>query len=138
MKLAPERLKESLGKQILPVYIVSGDEPLLIQEACDVIRGALRDRGYDQRDLFHAEGRFDWKEVLFSANSMFFSNVCRAPKVSPFFPISRAGVGRSMLARYWPFSSVTVTQSYSVPNLSKRSLRAFCIIVSMRWGAKTD
>jgi DNA polymerase III subunit delta len=53
-----------------PVYLVSGDEPLLVQEACDQIRLGLKKSGYSERELFHADGQFDWGEVLFSANSM--------------------------------------------------------------------
>ncbi len=70
MKLYPERVAESLKKETLPIYMVSGDEPLLVQETCDEIRAALRDQGFSERDLFHAEASFDWEDVLFSANAM--------------------------------------------------------------------
>lgn len=70
MKVYPEKLAASLGKSIAPIYIVSGDEPLLVQESCDLIRNTLRSSGYSERDLFHVEAGFDWEQVLFSANSM--------------------------------------------------------------------
>lgn len=70
MKVPAEKLGGELGRKILPVYLVSGDEPLLVQEATDQVRAALRAAGYTERELFHAEGSFDWEEVLFSANSM--------------------------------------------------------------------
>ena len=70
MMLKAEQVVVDIGKAVRPLYVVAGDEPLLVQECCDDIRAALRKAGYLQRDLFHAEGRFDWKEVLFSANSM--------------------------------------------------------------------
>jgi len=70
VKIYPEKLAGELGRGIAPIYLVSGDEPLLVQESCDLVRKALRDGGYTERDLFHVEGNFDWEQVLFSANSM--------------------------------------------------------------------
>ncbi|XOV90389.1 MAG: DNA polymerase III subunit delta [Pseudomonadota bacterium] len=70
MKVAPEKLGLELARRIAPVYVVSGDEPLLVQETCDEIRAGLRKAGYQERELFHADASFDWEQVLFSANSM--------------------------------------------------------------------
>ncbi|MCB1645041.1 MAG: DNA polymerase III subunit delta [Pseudomonadales bacterium] len=70
MKINIRQLSKHLTEAPAPVYVVASDEPLLQQEACDQIRAALRSKGYTERDLFFVEGRFDWEEVLFSANSM--------------------------------------------------------------------
>lgn len=70
MKIPSEKIGQELGKRIAPVYLVSGDEPLLVAEVCDEIRAALREKGYSERELFHVDGSFDWEQVLFSANSM--------------------------------------------------------------------
>jgi DNA polymerase III subunit delta len=70
MKVYPEKLAGQLKQKIMPVYVVSGDEPLLVQETCDEIRSALRSQGFTERDLFHVEAGFDWQEVLYSGNSM--------------------------------------------------------------------
>ena len=70
MRVYPEKLAANLKQEIKPIYIVSGDEPLLIQEACDSIRLALRQSGYSERDLFHVDGSFDWQQILYSASSM--------------------------------------------------------------------
>lgn len=70
MKVYPEKLSAQLSRHDAPVYIVSGDEPLLVQESCDLIRENLTTRGFTERELFHVEGSFNWEEVLFSANSM--------------------------------------------------------------------
>jgi DNA polymerase III subunit delta len=69
-KLRPEQLSAALNKNLSPIYIVTGDEPLLIQESCDAIRAAARKAGFIERDLFHADTHFDWSQVLASANSM--------------------------------------------------------------------
>lgn len=70
MKVYPEKLAARLKQGTDPLYIVSGDEPLLVQESCDLIRHALRRSGYSERQLFHVGAKFDWQEVLFNANSM--------------------------------------------------------------------
>ncbi len=69
-KLRPEQLSSALNKQLAPIYLVSGDEPLLVQEACDAIRAAARKQGFNERELYHAEASFDWGQLLASANSL--------------------------------------------------------------------
>jgi len=70
MKVYPDKLESNLKAGIKPIYIVSGDEPLLIQEASDSIRRFLKDEGYSERELFHVDTSFDWQQILFSASSM--------------------------------------------------------------------
>jgi len=70
MRLRPEKLAQHLAQQLAPVYLVCGDEPLLIQEAADAIRIAARQRGFSQRELFHADGGFDWQILLNEANAL--------------------------------------------------------------------
>jgi len=70
VKVYPEKLSTHFSKPNAPLYIVSGDEPLLVQESCDLIRNELKKKGFSERELFHVDASFDWEEVLFSANSM--------------------------------------------------------------------
>ena len=70
MKIYPEKISGELSRTLLPAYVVSGDEPLLIQEVCDEVRAALHKAGYIERDLFHVETGFDWSQVLHSNNSI--------------------------------------------------------------------
>lgn len=69
-KLRPEQLGAALSKGLAPIYLISGDEPLLVQEACDQIRRAARDRQFNERELYHGDANFDWNQVLSSANSL--------------------------------------------------------------------
>ena len=70
MKLKTEQLGAHLQKQLAPFYIISGDEPLLVQETCDQIRRASKHHGIEERELMHAEAGFDWTELLDQANAM--------------------------------------------------------------------
>lgn len=68
--LRPEKLNASLQQHIAPVYLVSGDETLLVQEACDSIRQTAKKNGYLERELYHSEGNFDWHYLSQSLNSL--------------------------------------------------------------------
>lgn len=69
-KLRPEQLDAALKKSLLPIYIVSGDEHLLVQEACDSLRLAARAQGFSERERLYADNQFDWNQLLSSASSM--------------------------------------------------------------------
>lgn len=62
MKIPANQLPIKLKKSLLPCYLVSGDEPLLVQEALDAIRATARAAGFASRELFFAERGFDWNE----------------------------------------------------------------------------
>lgn len=65
----PEQLHKNLTR-LAPVYLVTGDEPLLVQEACDAIRHRAKSDGFLDRELFHADAQFQWSNLLQSANSL--------------------------------------------------------------------
>lgn len=71
MQLAPTRLQQHLSGALRPLYTVHGDEPLLVQEAADAIRGAARAQGYSERSVHSVAGaHFDWGAVLAAGESM--------------------------------------------------------------------
>ena len=71
MRLYPEKLPTHLQQQLLPVYLVSGDEPLLVQECSDQIRQKAREQGCSEREVIDAGvSGFHWQDILHSATSM--------------------------------------------------------------------
>ena len=69
MRLKAEQLSAHLAsKGLASVYIISGDEPLLVQESADIIRTAAKLHGYNERRLFYADSKFDWNSVLIEAS----------------------------------------------------------------------
>ena len=70
MKLGFHELGRHLKQQLLPVYVVTGDEPLQSGEATDQIRAAARERGYSERKIIDAAGNFDWNELTAESNSL--------------------------------------------------------------------
>ena len=71
MLLKPDQLRTHLAKGVKPLYVLQGDEPLLLQEAADAIRAAARVAGCEEREVFNVSGaHFDWSGVLGAAQSM--------------------------------------------------------------------
>ena len=70
MPLRVEDLESHLAGGLAPIYFVSGDETLLVQEACDAILAAAGAHGYGERSVLHAEPGFRWHNVLQDAASM--------------------------------------------------------------------
>lgn len=70
MKIHIEQLPENLRRRLLPVYLLSGDEPLQLTEAADAVRAAARAAGYENRELFHAENNFDWSLLGEASNTL--------------------------------------------------------------------
>lgn len=65
MQLRLDQLATHLRQGLRPVYALYGDEPLLAQEAQDLIRAAARAAGHTERSVHTVVGaHFDWSEVL--------------------------------------------------------------------------
>ncbi|MES9969285.1 MAG: DNA polymerase III subunit delta [Candidatus Thiodiazotropha sp.] len=70
MRLRTEQLANHLQQQLAPVYLLSGDEPLQMQEAADEIRHAAREQGYSEREILDQGGGFDWSSLNSAAESL--------------------------------------------------------------------
>ncbi|MCH8498066.1 MAG: DNA polymerase III subunit delta [Marinobacter sp.] len=95
MKASAAQLPQLLKKSLAPVYLVSGDEPLLVQEACDEIRAAARAAGYEERLSFQADNALNWNQVgdELGAMSLFASK----RRIEIHFPTGKLGDGRNLL-----------------------------------------
>lgn len=70
MRLRAEQLNKHLKGDLLPVYLVAGDEPLQQDEALDALRAAARQNGFDERHRFSADTGIDWNALRNEAQSM--------------------------------------------------------------------
>jgi len=70
MKLNPAQLARQLKESLAPVYVISGDEPLLAGEAADLIRAACRREGSEERLVFHIDRAFDWGQLHETSHSL--------------------------------------------------------------------
>lgn len=70
MKISGDNFPTALAKGLGHVYLVSGDEPLLVNEAADAIRARARAEGFAERDLHVVERGFDWQALLAESRSL--------------------------------------------------------------------
>jgi DNA polymerase-3 subunit delta len=62
--------KLDAGSTLLPLYIFSGDEPLLMMEAMDQLRAIAKKQSYTEREVLMQERGFDWSTLLSTGQTM--------------------------------------------------------------------
>lgn len=75
MQLRFDQIDNHLQKELAPIYLVSGEVPLLMQETCDAIRSAAAHRGFNEREILLVESSFNWDLLSNASNALsLFSN----------------------------------------------------------------
>jgi len=64
-----EQLRRS-GGTLAPLYVISGDEPLLVTETLDALRAGARAAGYTDRNTLIMDARSDWSAVAAATQSV--------------------------------------------------------------------
>lgn len=70
MQIRPDQLREDLKKGPQPVYLLCGEEPLQHRECMDMLRKAAKYYGYDEREIYTADAKFDWNTLSIAANEL--------------------------------------------------------------------
>lgn len=71
MKLSkPDQLEGQLKARLASFYIISGDEPLQVEESCDQIRTYTRQSGFTEREVYHVDNGFDWTKIVEAIHSL--------------------------------------------------------------------
>lgn len=75
-QVRPEALAAALARRIPPLVWIHGDEPLLVIESADLARRALREAGYQERQVFDVDRSFRLEALVAEtrALSLFASN----------------------------------------------------------------
>lgn len=63
MELKLQQLSAHLEKSLLPIYLVSGDEPLQVDEAMQRLRASAAQQGFLERSVFYVERGFRWDQL---------------------------------------------------------------------------
>ena len=98
MKANINQLDGLLRKSLAPLYLVSGDEPLLVQEACDSIRKAARQAGFEDRQVYHADNHLDWNAVQDDVGSL--SLFAAQRRIEIHLPKGKLGDGRNLVENF--------------------------------------
>jgi DNA polymerase-3 subunit delta len=56
--------------ELKPVYLIAGEEHLLVIEAADALRQRARELGYSEREVHDVESGFDWNDLARSGAAM--------------------------------------------------------------------
>ncbi|MBK8338124.1 MAG: DNA polymerase III subunit delta [Sterolibacteriaceae bacterium] len=70
MNLRPDQLAAHLAKPLAPLYVLHGDEPLLVLEAADAIRAAARRQGFTEREVLVVNPHFKWDTLTLAAGNL--------------------------------------------------------------------
>jgi DNA polymerase-3 subunit delta len=70
VKLPADRLEAQIARDLSPIYLISGDDPLLAGEAADRIRARARDAGHTDRTILTVDRSFDWVELAAAGASL--------------------------------------------------------------------
>ena len=74
MQIKAQDLRASFAGGLQPAYLISGDEILLVEEACDLVIEAARREGFSERAVLHVEPGFKWHELNHEAASLSLFN----------------------------------------------------------------
>jgi DNA polymerase-3 subunit delta len=122
MQVRSEQLSAQLARGLRPLYLVFGDEPLLVQEAADSIRAAARAAGYSERSVHTvAGGHFDWSSLLGESSAMSLFADRRLMDIR--IPGGKPGKdGSEALQRYVETLSDDVLTLVTLPKLDRTQL----------------
>ena len=70
MKLRPDQLSAHLEKPLAALYLLHGNEPLLVIEAADLVRAAARRQGFDERETLVVGQGFRWNDLTAAAGNL--------------------------------------------------------------------
>ncbi len=69
MRIRADQLSAALQKGLMPVYFITGDEPLQLGEMADAVRKAAKNSGFENREIISVDAGFEWSRFAFSADS---------------------------------------------------------------------
>lgn len=121
MRLNAPQLAGALEKTLAPLYLVTGDEPLLVQEACDQIRAKARQQGFEERKVYQADNQLDWMSVAEEASAL--SLFSERKRLEITLPTGKIGNGKNFIERFLGNASGDVIALLISPRLDGAELR---------------
>ena len=123
MQLRPDQLASHLAKPLAPLYLVHGNEPLLVIEAADAIRNVARQQGFTEREVMVVGTGFRWDELFMAAGNM--SLFGDRKLVDLRIPTGKPGRdGSEALQRYAKSSTDGVVTLITLPELDWQAKKA--------------
>ena len=75
------------------VYLISGDETLLVEEACDAVIARAREEGFTERSVLHVDTGFKWHDLYQEASTPWdwATRTWPAAPTAPWRPTLKSG-----------------------------------------------
>ena len=123
MRLTSKELPAALDRGLAPLYLLSGAEPLLLDEAVDRVRSAARDAGFSERSLHVADARFKWSELHADAcsQSLFASRRLVEVRLATGKPGARGAKVLRQLAAAPPADTLIMVVAGALDRSARRS-----------------
>ena len=64
VRVWPEQLRAQLNEGLRAAYLLTGNDPLLLQESQDAIRQAAQEQGFDEHHTRQIDNQTDWEEIF--------------------------------------------------------------------------
>ncbi|MBK9022307.1 MAG: DNA polymerase III subunit delta [Sulfuritalea sp.] len=133
MLLRPEQLAAHLDKPLAPLYLLHGDEPLLVIEAGDAIRAAARKQGFEEREVIVVGTGFKWDDLFLAAGNM--SLFGGSKLVDLRIPSGKPGrEGSEALQRYIGTLGPGIVTLITLPELDKQARKSAWVTTLMDAG----
>jgi len=137
VQVRSEQLESHLGRNLSPIYVVHGDEPLIALEAADALRAAARARGFTDREVFEPGRSFDWSELSHSLASLSLFGGKKIVELR--LPGGKPGVqGGEAMARYCERPSPDILFLVSLPRLDRTSQSSAWFVALSNAGVVVD
>lgn len=116
-------LPGQLATRLLPVYLITGDEPQQMMEAGDLVRKAAREWGAAEREVFEVDASFDWGRLNESSNtlSLFGDRRIIELRIPNGKPGREGGAALSEYAQQLPEDSILLITMGKVDHRSQSS-----------------
>jgi DNA polymerase III subunit delta len=122
MRLKPEQLHSAL-KNLVPVYFISGDDPLQLNEACDTIRKASYQAGFTSRTTLTVGNDFNWKQLAFAAaeQSLFADKKILDLRLGSHSPGNEGAKALSQYCQHAPDHTLLLISGGKIPSATLKS-----------------
>ena len=137
MILRPEQLAAHLDKPLAPLYVLHGNEPLLVLEAGDAIRAAARRQGFAEREVLVAGQGFRWSELQSVAGNLSLFGASKL--IDLRIPNGKPGRdGGEALQRYARHPDDGVVTLISLPELDWATRKAAWFVALLEAGVGVE
>jgi len=129
MRLGFDQLAGHLQRQLLPIYLICGDEPWQLGEAARLVRGRALALGFE-REVLDQEASFDWSALAAAtdAQSLFASRRLIELRLSA---ATLGQEGAAAVRRYCTRLSADTVVLLMAPQLERKELKA-------QWAQEVD